>query len=569
MFSGRVLTSLREPGDAPPRFLTFVHRSPFATWNSLQAWIRESGKLPQEVVLAHVVRVQEHARTVAEGTEILLDHYDTPDAETRVRRAPVAKNDLPAWRDSLEQVLQAPGPWVVDLTASRTMPKLALVDLVRVRPDAELFYLDVAEYRYEAKPFPWVPYTLQRLWHFDGAGADRSRRAGERGLTPSPGARSVANAPGLVRVDAGGRRETVIQWQALVVLLNEAAADSLSGRSGRHPSFQVKLPAFGVTVADYDLVSRRFRLHPFAEILKGLEEAAARLDPVWQAQVPRGHLVLESLAAARLLPYSHQDRLLDELHAMAAGTRGPNPGVAPRALALDTNLFYFDFVTSLARAAGLPTIRVPVVASSISRAEIRNQMTKEFPAGRIPQVLEDAQMHRPLMSRLAHAAHEEFELLRTRCRMEVITRQAATTSAQENDLRILQDFAAHRDREQQELLVVSNDRELVARAQQEMGGLDVHHVDFSDPDRMTRKTADVDELAYLIYRLALAFGRVSLKGLNVEVFGDHSEEQGERFLHEQVRLQVPDTTWVASFLHELRLRGRLDQVVQRARLWLP
>lgn len=568
MLRGLVALEEEPASHGPVRFLTFVHRSPFATWNSLQAWIRESGQLPEEVVVAHVVRVQEHARTVAEGAALLLDHYDAPDAEARVRRTAVAKNDLPSWRQALAQVFETPGRWVVDLTPSRTMPKLATMELVQDNPEAELFYLDVSDYRYEAKPFPWVPYTLQRLWHFDGSGSDRSKRAGERGLSPSPGSRPVAGVPGLVRVDAGGRREAVVQWQALVVLLNEAAADSRSGRAGSHPSFQLKLPAFGVTVADYDLVSRRFRLRPYPEILKGLEEAASRLDPIWQAQVPRGHLVLESLAAARLLPYSEQNRLMDELHAMAAGTRGPNPGVAPRALALDTNLFYFDFVTSLARAAGLPTIRVPVVASSITRAEIRNQMTKQFPKGPIPQILQKAQMHRPLMSRLAHAAHEEFELLRTRCRMDVITRQAATASAQENDLRILQDFAAHRDREQQELLVVSNDRELVSRAQREMGGLDVHHVDFSDPDRMIRKTADVDEIAYLIYRLALGFGRVSLKGLNVEVFGDHLEEDGERFLHEQVRLRIPDTTWVASFLHELRLRGRLDGVVQRARLWL-
>ncbi len=551
------------------KFLTFVHRSPFATWNSLQAWIREAGEVPEQVVICHTPRVKEHARTVAAGTCDVLDHYGAARAEERVRLTSVATNDVTTWRGALEKELGQEGPWAVDVTPSRTIAKLAAAAVVQNHADAHLFYLDVADYRYEAKPFPWVPYNLQNLWHFTGPKGDKPRHAGARGLRPSPGARSLANTPGLVRVDAAGHRETVVPWQALLVLLNEAAADQASGRSGQHPAFMVKLPAFGVDVGQYDLVSRRFRLQPYREIALAVEKATGRVDDPWKREVPRADHVLECLATARMLPYKDQPRLMDELHEMAAATRGPNPGVAPRALALDTNLFYFDFVTSLARAAGLPTIRVPVVASSVTRSEIRHQMKKRFPAGPLPPLVQQAEVRRPLVARLAHAAHEEFELLRTRCRMDVITGPDATRSNDENDRLILMDFAAHRDREQQELLVLSNDRGFVDRSTQDARGLDVRHVDFEDPDAKTSATVNVDQMAYLVYRLAMGFGRVSLKGLSVEVMGEPREADPKSYLHEKVRLRVPDAPWTASFLHELALRERLDARVRQARLWLP
>lgn len=551
------------------RYLTFIHRSPYATWNPLQAWIRQHREVPEEVVLMHLDAMGHHAEVVARGVRVLLQHYGRE--EVPVRQVHVKNNAYQVWVDAVRETLDASTvPCIVDVTPARTVPKLAVVASMRPVDDHQVLYLDVHKHRYDPKPFTWIPYNLQTIRSLRDEQEEPSYRSVQY-LGAPPGIPPMARLAG--KKVGVNQYEASVPWESLVVLLNEAGA---AGKGQKAEvgveEFEIKLPALGVTIGRYDLETRRFRLEPWARIRDDLNKARSALPGVWQDEVPRDDFVLEALASSRLLPFADQARYQALLHEVAAETRGPNPGMSLKAIALDTNLFYLEFFTSVTHAARVPMTRIPVVASSVSLEEIRNKMLWRFPDADPPRPLREMDVHHPHEARKAHSAHEEFEMLRTRCRMNVVDHQDGQRGGpganDANDEAILRDFAYHQKNERQGLLVLSNDRGFVERASLLTPDLRVERVHYGDPETEVAEEADVDQVAYFLHRLALGYGLVSLTGLRVQLFGDHPADSSEEFLHENVRVRLPDTPWCRGFLHELRPRDVLRRILADGGVWL-
>lgn len=548
-----------------------MHKSPYATWNPLMAWIRLEGSAPDRITLVHLGQMEDHAELVVKGIRRVLDHYEA--GEIPIDMVPIQENTYQAWQEQVRGLLEdRSARWVVDVTPARTVAKLAAMGSIRPVDATHVLYLDVGEYRYDAKPFPWIPYNLQSVRLLREESRTPPYHRVQR-LREPPGLAPVSRFRGVQRTGPG-RYEVTLPWDALTVLLNEAAATGTGNGAGRGAGWiDIKLPALGVHVATYDLESRRFRLTEFTRVRDQIERARNDLDGLWRNELPGATAVLESLASARLLPFEDQTKYETMMHEVARQTRGPNPGTALKAIALDTNLFYQEFFTAVTHATKVPMIRIPVVASAVTLNEIRHQMGASLPAGPKPRILEDSSIHHAYKARQAHSAHEEFEMLRTRCRMHVIQGEHGLTprgpeANDHNDQAIVEDLRNHVESERQELLVLSSDRGFVKRARRQLDRVDVQYISYADPGKHTVREADIDQIAYLIYRLALRFGRASLRGMDVQVMGDHPRGEKRQFLHENVRIDLPDSPWARAFLHEETTRELLEPIVAEGRVWL-
>lgn len=547
-----------------PHLLTFIHRSPYATWNSLQAWIRQAGAAPDEVAILHLPAVGNHASMVKEGVERLLRHYG---AEPKVRLVPVPDNGLPAWSETISNIIASDGDWTIDVTPARTIPKLASMEALRASPETAAVYLDVEGYRYEPKPFSWVPYNVQTVRTLT-PGTKEATYRNVQFFGSFPRVAPMDRLGAGPKLDVEGNREIQAHWESLVVLLNEAGA-AATGKKGTEglSKFEIKIPHLGVTVGTYDMERSRLVLEPQEKVLEQLANGLGFLSGAWAHDVPGYNDVLEALTAAHILPYANHEQLRRLLHSAALSTGGPAQSNGIKWIGMDTNALHLQTITTIARDRRIPLSRLPLVVSSVVRGELEHQMQAELPQGDMPTPVANAHVHRPRKARLAHVANEEFELLSSRSRMETHIHRAGKADNDANDQSIVDDMAHFAAKRHEPVIFLTNDRGCHARAEA-THGLEAVEILFGNPDLDLDPSPAIDKIAYFIYRLSLSFGRISLKGLGVEVFGDHPQDKKHAYLHEEIRVRVPDKDWTRGFVHEVSLKDKLAEVVKEAGVWL-
>lgn len=550
------------PVAAGHRYVTFVHKSPYATWNPLQAWCRRERRTPGEVRVLVQRDQAARAEYVVEGIRRILTHYGAKG--TSITTQTVADNRMRSWADAITEATKNTTV-TLDITPSRSITKFAITMAIRRDDPVDVLYLDVDGYRYDPAPFSAIPYnvqTIRSLLHEDKTTAYR----GIQFLGSPPGAaHTLGVGPDLRRLD-DGTYEHVTPWDTLIVLLNEAAAAGSRDKTEGARKVRIELPGVHLKFATYDLHDRTFRLTDWTGNLARLEEQRQGLPAPWRPELPDDRQLRSYLAGARLLPFKRADRIHKVLHDAAWATRGLNHDPKTPWPALDTNLFYFEFITTLANDARIPTSRIPLVTSSIVQHEISNRAGQplNLPSPD-PKFFSDGDLHRPLIARGARVAQQEFALLHDRCRMDIVVNAAPTNDSKANDTRIVQDLMHYQELQRRPLAVFSGDGEFIDNA--EAKGLQTHRVGFEDPLEQTATHVDIDQVAYLIYQLSIGFGRVRLKGLGVDVLGDHPAGSGG-YATESIRIRMKDEPWARAYLHEARLRPMLDEVVRDARLWL-
>lgn len=513
----------------------------------------------------HLPGVADHAGMVREGIERLVRHYG---GSPHIRLVAVSENRFPAWTDAIHSVLASASEWVIDITPGRTVPTIAAAEALRAHPDARALYLDVSGYRYEPEPFSWVPYNLQTVrMVIPGQKEESYQNVQFFGSYPNVPAMDVLGAG--PKLDASGTRELLVPWEALVVLLNEAGAAAMGKRGAEGVKrFDIKLPHLGTTVGAYDMERSRLSMNDAHDVQTQMGEGLGFLSGAWGHDLPTYSDVLEALSAARILAYANGDELQRAIHSAAISTGGRREGRNVKWIGLDTNVFHLETLTTVARDRRIPLSRIPLVVSKVVHDELDNQMKATLPDGDPPQPIREAMIHRPRKARLAHLAHEEFDLLRHRSRMEIHAYSAIHRDSALNDQAIVDDMKHYADMTDAPVVFLSNDAACIQRAEAAGGRLHPIEIKFGNPATDLDEHPAIDKIAYFVYRLSLAFGRVSLKGLGVDVLGDHPDDEKDHYLHGLVRVRVPDKPWTRGFVHEVSVRGMLQEVVREAGVWL-
>lgn len=143
-------------------YITLEYRSPYGTVNSLWAAARQHGFVPGSIYLLTPGPDGAHAqRTTSMLAAVQETHGRTPN----VTAEKIDVDDLAGTRALVRKLVRArkmeTHKVAVDVTAGRTIPKLALFQACVQEKPHHIFYLSVADYDYRDEPYVLVPRRLQ------------------------------------------------------------------------------------------------------------------------------------------------------------------------------------------------------------------------------------------------------------------------------------------------------------------------------------------------------------------------------------------------------------------------
>lgn len=143
--------------------ITLEYRSPYAAINSIWAAARQHGHVPDRIHLLTSDAESEAARVHARMLGALQKGLGVV---PRVDVELIDINEVGKARRTVQALLKARkregGTVAVDVTAGRTIPKLALFDACATERPHHVFYLDVARYDYRDRTYPLIPRRIQR-----------------------------------------------------------------------------------------------------------------------------------------------------------------------------------------------------------------------------------------------------------------------------------------------------------------------------------------------------------------------------------------------------------------------
>ena len=137
------------------QYLFFVSREPWASFNSIYAYVRTRGKIDELVAL---YSSEENMKKVERMLTVLFRSYGN---ELKLRKVRIPEDGVEDMGKMLESIVHEGD--VVDITGAR---KLMILSLLRLR-GVKVVYLFLQDMRFSSLPFMMRPLNFQRLEEVD------------------------------------------------------------------------------------------------------------------------------------------------------------------------------------------------------------------------------------------------------------------------------------------------------------------------------------------------------------------------------------------------------------------
>ncbi|GEM_PF-2557933 len=134
------------------RYIFFVSREPWASFNSIYAYARLKKEKPSEMVALY--SSEENMSRVCKMLQIL---YDNLGWELKIKKIKIGDSNIEALRKIMMNIISEGD--IVDITGARKLMILSLLGIRGIR----VIYLHLQDMRFSSRPFMMRPLNLQEL----------------------------------------------------------------------------------------------------------------------------------------------------------------------------------------------------------------------------------------------------------------------------------------------------------------------------------------------------------------------------------------------------------------------